>query len=136
MSTPGLFVPQPEGLSLAFHHAAIEGGRLHVQRCSDCGRFRHPPRVHCPECFSPTWTFEPSTERGTVYSYVVSHRSFDPAWVERIPFVTLAVALDEGPRVIAALERGGADVALGTPVAVRIEVQSPDFTFLWATPAD
>lgn len=129
-------IPQPEGLALQFHHAAIEHGRLHIQRCSSCGRFRHPPRVQCPECFSPEWTFEPTAEHGTVYSYVVSHRSFDPFWVEHLPFVTVAVALDEGPRVIAAM-RGveSGDMELGMPVRLTVEPQSDDFTMLWADKA-
>jgi uncharacterized OB-fold protein len=134
---PSVYVPKPEGLALELHRRAVETGHLHLQRCEGCGRFRHPPRYRCPECFSAAFAFVPSTERGTVYSFVVSHRSFDPAWVDHVPHVTLAVALDEGPRVIAAL-RGAAPgaVRIGDPVRIVLEPKGEAFSFLWAEPAE
>ena len=131
-----VYGPKPEGLALAFHHAAIEAGRLQVQRCDGCGQYRHPPRYRCPACFSPQWSFVPAGDVGTVYSYVVSHRSFDRAWAARVPHVTVAVELAEGPRVIAAL-RGveGDEVSLGLPVRLTIEAKGDDFAFVWADPA-
>lgn len=133
MSAPDIFVPEPEGLSLLFHQKAVETGTLHVQRCDDCGHFRHPPRYRCPECFSAAWTFVPAAETGTIYSYVVSHRSLHPAWAELAPHVTVAVALDEGPRVVAALrDAGPGDAALGQKVRLSVEPKSDDFVFVWA----
>lgn len=131
-----VYVPKPEGLALEFHHAAIAAGRLQIQQCDGCGRFRHPPRYRCPACFSPDWSFVPADDTGTVYSYVVSHRSFDRAWALHVPHVTVAVELAEGPRVIAALRDVEPDaVSIGMPVRLTVEPKGDDFAFVWADPA-
>jgi len=57
-------------------------------------------------------------------------------WVEKTPFVTVAVALDEGPRMIAALrDAGPGDATLEMPVRLTVEPIGDEFTFLWADPA-
>lgn len=133
MSDPTVTVPEPEGLALEFHHASIAGKALHLQRCDACGTFRHPPRRYCPSCFSDDYTFTETGGRGILYSFVVSHRTFDPGWVEQVPFVTAAVQMDEGPRVVCALRGGpGEGVKLGVPVHVTVEPKGDDFAFLWA----
>lgn len=132
MSAANAYVPKPEGLHLELHRRAVATGVLHLQRCSGCGAFRHPPRYYCPRCFSPSWEAVPSAGRGTVYSFTVTHRSFDPAWVDETPHATIAVELAEGPRVIGALR--GAEpsaVRLGQPVMVTVEARGDDFAFLW-----
>ena len=129
------FVPAPEGLTLEFHRRAAATGTLHLQRCRACAAFRHPPRYYCPACFSGEWDLVPSTERGVVYSFVVSHRSVDPAWAEQVPFATVAVELDEGPRVLGALR--GLDPAaldLGQRMRVLVEPKGEEFAFLWVEP--
>jgi hypothetical protein len=76
--------------------------------------------VACPHCLSTDWAFEPSTGRGTVYSYTVVHRppqpGFDP------PYVLAIVDLDEGWSMltnVVGVEPG--DVRIGQRVAVRFE---------------
>lgn len=133
MSEGKKYVPAPEGLHLELHRRAVATGLLHLQKCSDCGAFRHPPRYYCPQCFSPAWDMVASAGTGTVYTFTVTHRSFDPGWAAETPHVTVAVELDEGPRVIAALQ--GADpasVRLGQPVRVVVDPRGDDFAFLWA----
>ena len=134
---PAPYVPTPEGLNLDFHRRAVETGRLHLQRCAVCGRYRHPPRWYCAACGSPEWELAPSDERGSIYSYTVTHMSFDPAWAAEAPFATLVVELDEGPRVVAAA-RGIAPgaVAIGRRVQVVVEPRGEEFSFLWAEPDD
>jgi uncharacterized OB-fold protein len=138
MSTaPGSYVPTPEGLNVDFHRRAVETGRLHVQRCAASGVLRHPPRWYCAACASPDWELVPSSERGTVHSYTVTHLTFDPAWAAEAPFATLVVELDEGPRVVAAA-RGMApdEVSIGRRVRVTVEPRGEEFAFRWAEPED
>jgi len=74
----------------------------------------------------------PSGERGTVHSLVVTHRSFDPGWAGEVPHATVAVELDEGPRVIGALRGGNpTTVRIGNRVRVSIEPRGDDFAFVW-----
>ncbi|WP_249011434.1 Zn-ribbon domain-containing OB-fold protein [Conexibacter sp. DBS9H8] len=104
--------PQPEGLNLEFYeHAA--SGTLHIQQCSDCGHFRHPPRYFCPVCFSSHYRWTPSEGRGTLFSWTVTHFPYDRGWAEGLPYATLVVELDEGVRLIGA--DGTQDIAVLSP---------------------
>lgn len=133
----GKYVPVPEGLNLDLHRAAVSTGRLHVQRCCDCGAFRHPPRYYCASCFSPDWELVPSQEGGTVHSLTVTYRSFDPGWVAEAPYATVSVELDEGPRVIGAFRGDDATaVRIGQRVRVRVEARGDDFAFVWVEPVE
>lgn len=96
-------IPTPEGLNAAFYEHA-RGGQLHLQRCADCGRFRHPPRYLCGHCSSPDFGWEPSRGRGRLYSWTVTHAPFDRGWAGELPYVTAVVELDEGVRLIGALD--------------------------------
>ena len=130
----GTFTPRPEWLALDWQRACLEAGTLTIQRCGACGAWRHPPRRFCPHCYSPDARFEPVAGTGVVRSLAVSHRSMDPGWQAEVPFATLVVELDEGPRVLAATHAGPDDVPIGTAVACAIEPRSEDFALLWAEP--
>lgn len=130
----GTFTPRPEWLVLDWHRACLEAGMLTIQRCGGCGLWRHPPRRFCARCASPDAGFEPVRGTGVVRSLAVSHRSMDPGWQAEVPFATLVVELDEGPRVLAATHARPDDVAIGTHVTCTIEARSEDFALLWAEP--
>lgn len=126
------YVPKPEWLNLEWHHATLAAGSLCIQRCTACGRWRHPPRRFCPACSSASADFAVVSGTGVVISYAISHRSLDPAWQERAPFPTLVVELQEGPRVLAATDLAPAAVSLGLPVVLTIEPLSGDFAMVHA----
>ena len=129
------YVPHPEGINLEFHLPAVATGMLHIQRCSACGVWRHPPRWYCPSCHSPEYTFEPVSGRGTLYSLAINHFTVDRAWIEEVPYVTAVVELEEGPRVVGSLRGVPADqVDIGLPVVVTPEPRGDDFAFLWVEP--
>ncbi len=125
------YVPKPEGQNLEFHQICVATGLVHLQRCTDCGEHRHPPRWYCPKCHSKAYEFAPVSGRGEIYSMAINHFTVDPGWVEDLPYVTAVVQLEEGPRVVGSL-RGVApgDAALGQPVQVSIEPRGEDFAFL------
>lgn len=131
------YVPSPEGLNLEFHRGAIETGMLHLQRCAECGRYRHPPRWYCPSCHADRFTFEPVSGRGEIYSMAINHFTVDRAWIDEVPFVTAVVELVEGPRVVGAV-RGltPEQVWIGLPVVVTPEPRGEEFAFLWVDPVD
>ena len=128
------YTPKPEWLNLEWHRATIAAGSLCIQRCATCGRWRHPPRRRCPACWSADAGFEPVAGRGTVLSFAVSHRSLDPGWQDRTPYVTLVVELVEGPRVLAATTLAAHEVAVGDEVVVTAVAQGPDFALVRADP--
>jgi uncharacterized protein len=102
--------------SAVFWDAAAEH-RLVAQRCSACGRLRHPPRPMCPQCHSLDAEAADLSGRGTLYSYAVLHHPQHPAY--DYPVLAALVDLDEGVRLVSNLvEVDPADIAIG----MRLEV--------------
>lgn len=72
-------------------------GELLVQKCSDCGRMRIPPRPMCPGCRSLANEWAPLSGKGRVWSFVVAHPPLLPAYMEHAPYNVIVVELDEDP---------------------------------------
>lgn len=111
---PELPPPPPDS---AFFWQGIEQDELRIQRCSGCGRFRHPPRPMCPYCKSLERDYVVASGRGEVYSFVVHHR---PEVPERDhPFAVVLVQLEEGTRVVGnVIGCPPSDVHVGMPLEV------------------
>jgi uncharacterized OB-fold protein/acyl dehydratase len=80
----------------------FEGARQHkllIQRCSNCGTLRHPPRPSCAVCRSFAWDTHAASGRGTIFSFVVNHYPQVPAF--DYPLVVALVELEEGTRLVA-----------------------------------
>jgi len=77
------------------------------------------------------------TGRGVVYGYTVSHYTAEPAWRDQIPWTTIVVELDEGPRVVGTA-RGFSpgQVHLNVPVRVVTEKINDEFSYLWVESAE
>jgi uncharacterized OB-fold protein/acyl dehydratase len=89
--------------------------KLLIQRCTSCGRLRHPPRPSCPHCRSFEWDTVTSTGRGTVYSFVINHHPQVPAFDYPLP-VGL-VELEEGTRLVANIVGcDPSEIHIGMPV--------------------
>ena len=112
-----------EGLA---HH------ELRLQRCAACGRLRFPPMPACPFCGGAEWSVETHAGSGTVYSYIVVHRPFDPAFADDVPYTVAVVELDDGPRIVGRLDRCDAP-AIGLRVAATF-VDHDDWTELRFAP--
>ncbi len=125
-------VPKPrpvlEGLTGEYYEFCARG-ELRFQRCDECGRWRHPPRVLCAQCGSPRWTWTRSTGRGRVFTWTVVHQAMHPAFASEVPYAVLVVEMDEGVRVAANL-RGGAldELRLDLPVDVEFEARDDTLT--------
>lgn len=130
----GKVVPQPDDLNLELFQQIVRTGRMHVQRCSTCGQFSHPPRYYCSNCFSPDWEFTEISGRGTVYSHTLSHFTAEAAWKDEVPYATVVVELDEGPRIVgAAITADPASIRLGQGVTVIPERRTDEFAFFSVT---
>ena len=82
---------------------ALASGRLVLPKCDVCGRWSFPPGPACPHCGSPRPALRQASGLGTVYSWVVVHKAYDPAFASEVPYVIVTVDLDEGPRVVGRL---------------------------------
>lgn len=121
---PGRSLPEPSPLTEEFWSAARRH-ELVRPVCSRCGRSHFTPQVACPHCLSTEWRYQPSTGRGTVYSWTVVHRppgpGFDP------PYVLAVVDLEEGWSMLTNVVGPAAGgVHIGQAVRVRFDDIAPD----------
>jgi uncharacterized OB-fold protein/acyl dehydratase len=101
--------------------------KLLIQRCSNCGVLRHPPRPACAQCRSFEWEPVTASGRGTIYSFVVNHYPQIPAF--DYPLVIALVELEEGTRLVAnVVGITPQSVAIGMPVVAGFEDFDDDLT--------
>ena len=75
-------------------------GELLLQRCTDCGAYRHPPSPICPDCLSATHEWVPASGNATVYSFVVVQHAFNRWFEDQVPYAVAVVELEEGPHML------------------------------------
>jgi uncharacterized OB-fold protein len=75
-------------------------GELRLQRCRGCDHTYFPPQPFCPRCAGDDVEIVRASGRGSLYSYVITHRAA-PGF--EAPYVIAEVELDEGPRMLSNL---------------------------------
>jgi uncharacterized OB-fold protein len=98
METSWLLPDVEEADTAAFWEGTARGELL-VQACASCGRWRMPPRPMCPHCRSTEVRWEPTSGRGRVWSFIVSHPPLLPAFAAVAPYNAIIVELDEQPTI-------------------------------------
>ncbi len=106
-------------------HLFWEGCRRHeltFQKCGECGMIRWPPSIACPGCHATRASWTVVSGRGRVYSFVIYHQAFHPAFEGDVPYVVATIELAEGPRFLTSLVGFSRDrIAVGMEVEVRWE---------------
>ncbi|MFT3800893.1 MAG: Zn-ribbon domain-containing OB-fold protein [Burkholderiaceae bacterium] len=95
-ATPPPPLPKPTPETRHFWDGTLRG-QLLLQRCNACAHAYFPPRPFCPACASRDVSVFEASGRGSLYSYVISHR---PARGFVPPYSIAVVQLDEGPRMM------------------------------------
>lgn len=111
-----------ERIDAPFWEATLRG-ELAVQRCSDCGRLRFPPRPMCPDCRSLEHQWTALSGRGRVWSFVVPHPPLLPYFQKLAPYNVVLVELEEDPRIRMVgnlVPRPDAEINEFDPAAIRI----------------
>jgi uncharacterized OB-fold protein len=122
-------LPHPTPDTQEFWDGAARG-ELRIQRCRSCTRAYFYPRPFCPHCSSRDVEWFTASGRGTLHTYVISHRpayGFD----DYVPYVIGIVELEEGPRMmtnIVGVEPEPERLPVGLPVEVSFERQSDEIT--------
>jgi uncharacterized OB-fold protein len=94
-------------------------GQLLLQKCGDCGAYRHPPAPICAACLSPQHEWVEASGRATVYTFVVVRETRAKGWEQLVPYVTAVVTLEEGPRMLTNIvDIAPEDVKIDMPVRV------------------
>ena len=73
---------------------------LRFQKCTECGHVRWPPSIICPLCYSNKTEWICASGRGKVFSFVVYHRAYHPAFEADLPYIVAIVELEEGPHFL------------------------------------
>ncbi len=120
-------MPAASAETLGWWEAAAEH-RLVAQRCTSCGTLRHPPGPRCPRCRSADHEWRDLPGSGVVYSYTVVRQAFIAPLADRLPYVVIAVELDDAPGVRFVSNLVDCDpgkVEIGMPVDVVWEDMGP-----------
>ena len=115
---PPRLLPAPTGLNAELY-AFWAHGELRLQRCTACHAWRHPPRYRSAACGSADYGWELTSGRAHVFTWTITHRPVDPAFVP--PYTVVVAELEEGPRLVGTLE-GIEQSELGLDLPVRIEL--------------
>jgi uncharacterized OB-fold protein len=92
-------LPRPTPESQPFWDA-VQERKLVLQHCRSCRQFWFPPSALCRHCLSTDFTWQESEGEGRIYSFVVYHRLYHPAFEADLPYVVALVELPEGPRLL------------------------------------
>jgi uncharacterized OB-fold protein len=113
--------PQPSVDTAFFWHSGADG-YLRIQRCTQCGRYAHPPTPRCRNCGAPELERAVVSGDATVFSYTINRQAFVP-WLPA-PYVLAIVALAEQTDVhltTRLVDIDTDDVCIGLPVSVIFE---------------
>ncbi|MCX7863418.1 MAG: OB-fold domain-containing protein [Novosphingobium sp.] len=72
-------------------------GELLIQRCTQCGRYQHPPLPICSACRTETARPQAVSGKGTVRTWTVNFQPWVPGLDE--PVIIAAIELDEQPEL-------------------------------------
>ncbi|HEY9358986.1 MAG TPA: OB-fold domain-containing protein, partial [Xanthobacteraceae bacterium] len=74
------------------------------------------------DCLAAEAQWQPVSGRGKVFSFVVFHRAYHPAWEGKVPYNVALIELDEGPIMLSnVIATDDTKLAVGVPVAVAFE---------------
>ncbi len=117
--------PTPDVDSEAWWQA-VQDGRLMVSACRSCARRFLYARPFCPFCWSEDVESLPSSGRGTLYTWSTIHQNSAP-FDARTPYVVGMVDLDDGPRLMSAIEVPVAELAAGMALVLAFRHDDDGF---------
>ena len=133
LPSPAKPVPVVDAPSRPFFDGAL-AGRLMVRRCASCGTWMWPTggigmplRPRCIACFSGDLEWAAASGRATLYSFVVMHQVYDPAFADDVPYNIAIVELEEGVRMMTnVVDCPNEELKIGMPLEVIFEQASDE----------
>ena len=119
--------------------AHVKQHRLVVQRCAECGTFRHPPMPVCHACRSFEYEWHPVSGKGVVFTYIIAHHPPSPAYKDQMPYNVVLIELPDAGKVRMVgnlLDSPPQDVRVGMAVRVEFEDVNDDVTLTQWRPAE
>jgi uncharacterized OB-fold protein len=125
-------LPQPSTDDAGWWEAAREH-RLVIQRCTNCGTFRHTPRPVCYNCRSLGFEWAPVAGKGRIFSAINCVHPVHPAVREAVPYNVVLVELPEAGNVRLVgnvVDTPYEQIEIGMPVEAVWEDVGEDVTLL------
>lgn len=108
---------------------SARAGTLSIQRCRRCDATYLPAVDVCNACLGNELEWVATSGTGTVFSFVVMHQVYHPAFAERVPYAVVDVKLDAGPRIISTVvDCEPAALAIGMRVEVDFEKLDEEYS--------
>lgn len=85
-------------------YEGMQQHKIMIQQCSNCSTHLPPAQLVCDHCGCDDLTWVEADGSGEIYTYVVYHRSFHPAFNDQVPYIVALVELKEGPRLMGQLK--------------------------------
>ena len=82
---------------------ALGEQRLELPRCDACATLVFYPRLRCPSCGGPAFTWEPVEPRGTIVTVTTTRQPTAPPFADEMPQRIAIVELDAGVRMTTTL---------------------------------
>jgi uncharacterized OB-fold protein len=123
-------LPEADPVSAPYWES-LKAHELKLQHCGGCGKFIFYPRGICPHCHSEELTWQPVSGKGSIHSFTIIYRHWNPAFNVNGPFAVALVELEEGPRLVANLadvEADPASISIGAPVELLYDDVTPEVT--------
>jgi uncharacterized OB-fold protein len=95
-------------------------GELRVQ-VGPTGSMHFPQFPADPETLATELEWRKVSGRGRVWSWIVMHQKYLPAYADAVPYVVAMVELDEGPMIISGLVGSTDALACDAPVEAVFE---------------
>lgn len=123
-------LPIPDEDTIVFWEGCRRG-RLLIQQCDTCLRFRFPASPLCPACLGSRATWRADPGEGEVLTFCVYHSDLaGPAWKAELPYVVAVIRLQYSDvKLVSQLVCGNSEVAqIGMRVRVVFEAASASIT--------
>ena len=105
---------------------------LVIQRCTECGWYRHFPRPTCPKCRSFSYEWTRMSGKGRVDYFTIVRRPLFPGMP--VPYNIVHVRLPEQEDIVLLgnlIDSEPEEIHVGMPVEMTFEDINPDFTMYY-----
>ena len=110
---------------------ALRRNELRLPRCRHCSHLLFPIGPCCSNCLGEEFDWPLLSGRGQVWSYIVYHHAFSPAFAQKLPYNVSVVRLLEGPQLITNIVGiANEDIRNAMPVTAVFDHADPMRTLL------
>jgi uncharacterized OB-fold protein len=83
----------------------------------------------CPDCYCFDMEWPQVSGKGKIYTWVVDHRGFHPAFKDEVPYAVVIVELNEGVRMVSRMvDTKPEELKFGLPVEVVFDDVTDEIT--------